>query len=104
MMHYKIIDGKVIQKSPKRKKISMKQDEEGSISLEDYNYDVPKTPSTEDLIKDIIKRQEQTNEKINFLVSHFTQDLRHLPPRMFSDDNEDTREYFHLCVLALISK
>lgn len=62
------------------------------MDLEDFDYDVPKTPSIEDLVKDIIKRLKHANKKINFLAFHFAQDLRHLPQRMFSDDDEDIDE------------
>lgn len=60
------------------------------MSLEDYDYDVPKTPLTEDLVDDIVCRLKRTNENINFLTFHITQELRNLPLRMFNNDDEDT--------------
>lgn len=60
--------------------------------LEYFDCDIPKTPSIKDLFEDIIKRQKQTDRKINFLAYHFAQDLGHLPPGFFTNDDEDTGE------------
>lgn len=61
------------------------------MSLEYFDYDVPETPSYEDLIQDIIKTLKWTNEKINFMAFHSAQDLIHLPSGMFIDDIEDIK-------------
>lgn len=60
------------------------------MNLKDFEYVIPKIPSVKDLIKNILKRLKRTDKKINFLAHHFIQDLRHIPLRLFTDDNEDT--------------
>lgn len=62
------------------------------MSLEDYDYDIPETLSIEDLLKDMIKRLKLTNEKINLLAFCVSQDLRYLPPGIFTEDDKDTKE------------
>lgn len=43
------------------------------------------------LIQKIIKRQKNTNKKINFMAYHFSQDIMCLPIGSFTNDNEDTQ-------------
>lgn len=62
---------------------------EVTMNLKDFDYDILETPSIEDLTKEVIKRLKRKNEKINFLAFHFAQDLRQLPPGMFTDDHGD---------------
>lgn len=51
-------------------------EQESSTDLEDFDYDIPKIPFVEDLLKEIIKRLKRTNEKINFLAFNFAHYLR----------------------------
>lgn len=62
------------------------------MNLEDFNYHIPEVPSVEALLKDIIKILKSTNENINFLAFHIAQDLIHLPPGIFTNDDEDNEE------------
>lgn len=59
-------------------------------NLEDFDYNILETSSVEALLKDIIKRQKKTYNKINFLAHHFAQGLEYLPSRLFIDDDENT--------------
>lgn len=48
------------------------QDQEATMNLEDFNYNILKMPSTKYLLKDLIKWLQMINEKINFFSFHLT--------------------------------
>lgn len=90
-IRYEIIDGKLIEKHFKEKKRRTKVPET-PVNLEVFDYHIHVIPSAEELRIEIIKKQKRKNDKINFLTFQFSQDLRHLPPGMFNDADEDNEE------------
>lgn len=76
------------------------EDQEVHVNLDGWDYDIPKLPCVEYLLKNTIKRLEKTNDKIKFLAHHPTQYMRQLHLRLFTGDDFDDEEYSHLCVLV----
>lgn len=83
-----IIEAKVIEK-PSNKKKRKVDNLKAPIDLEDFDYIIPHLPSTEDILKVIIKKHDMTNDKIDFITRDFIKDPTHLPREFVLDDDFD---------------
>lgn len=67
LMKYEIIDGKVIE-NPSNEKNRKVSKQEAPIDLRNFDYSIPQRPSTDDLLKVLIRNIYVINDKIYFIT------------------------------------
>lgn len=93
---------KVREASQSQQDQQQEPEQEGPLNMENFDYEIPYTPSTEVLLHTIIVKQEWTNKKIYYLAWKLAEIQILMLSRLFRDDDENTKQSLIACFILFI--